>query len=75
MRPIVRHRARAGGPSGKTIPEDLAVESSDDPGVETFNLRDSSGTVRRRTFVSPRPCGAWRISHFPASDFVAPRTP
>lgn len=68
-------RARVGGPTGKTVPEDLSVEASGDLGVVTFNVRDSSGTVRRRTFVFRHTGGAWRISHFHASDFAAPRTP
>lgn len=68
-------RVRAGGPTGHTVPEDLTVEASGDLGVVTFNVRDSSGPVRRRTFVFRRTAGAWRISHFHASDFAAPRTP
>ena len=68
-------RARAGGPTGRTAPEDLTVEATGDLGVVTFNVRDSSGTVRRRTFVFRRAGGVWRISHFHASDFVVPGAP
>lgn len=69
-------RVRAGGPAGKIVPLDLAVEAAGSLGVVTFNHRDAtSGTVRRRTFVFRQSGGAWRISHFHASDFTAPRAP
>lgn len=68
-------RARAGGPTGRTVPQDLTVEASGDLGVVTFNVRDASGTVRRRTFIFRRSGGVWRINHFHASDFAAPKAP
>jgi ketosteroid isomerase-like protein len=69
-------RVRAGGPAGRIVPLDLTVEAAGSLGVVTFNHRDpASGTVRRRTFVFRQAGGAWRISHFHASDFTAPRAP
>jgi ketosteroid isomerase-like protein len=54
-------------PRTNIIPEDTLVEVSGDIAVVTFNVRNPA-SVARRTFVFRREGGAWRISHFHASN-------
>ena len=54
-------------PRTNIIPEDTLVEVSGDIAMVTFNVRNPA-SVARRTFVFRREGGAWRISHFHASN-------
>jgi ketosteroid isomerase-like protein len=53
------------------VPEDTLVDVSGDIAVVTFNVRNPA-SVARRTFVFRRESGAWRISHFHASNLRVP---
>jgi ketosteroid isomerase-like protein len=53
------------------IPEDTLVNVSGDIAVVTFSVRYPA-SVARRTFVFRRDGGAWRISHFHASNLQIP---
>jgi ketosteroid isomerase-like protein len=53
------------------VPEDTLIEVSGDIAVVSFNVRNTA-SVARRTFVFRREGGAWRISHFHASNLRPP---
>jgi len=53
------------------VPEGTLVDVSGDIAVVTFSVRNPA-SVARRTFLFRREGGAWRISHFHASNLRPP---
>jgi ketosteroid isomerase-like protein len=57
------------------VPEDLEIVSNGSLAVVTFNIRDATSVVRRRTFIWTREAGQWLIRHMHASDLAPPAPP